>query len=303
MSDLAERTVLSTDLPGALSRRQGKVRDIYDYGDGLLIVASDRISAFDSIMPNGIPGKGKVLTGISLFWFAQTGHIIPNHLLSAEVPDFPAATHPFAAILAGRSMWVRKAEVVPVECVVRGYLAGSGWKAYQQTGEILGHKLPEGLVLASKLPAPIFTPAIKAESGHDENIDFATTCKLVGKEVATQLRDRSLALYQAAAAYAASKGILIADTKFEWGHDDKGDLVLIDEVFTPDSSRFWPADSYQSGRDQPSFDKQFVRDYLDRIGFNRQPPGPVLPDEIVQRTRAKYIEAFTRLTGKKFAWE
>ena len=195
MSSLAERTILSTDLPGAVSRRSGKVRDIYDYGDGLLIVATDRISAFDSIMPNGIPGKGKVLTGISRFWFAKTEHIVPNHLISAEVADFPEATHPFANILAGRSMWVRKADVVPVECVVRGYLAGSGWKAYQQTGEILGHKLPSGLVMADKIPQPIFTPAIKAESGHDENISVAKMGDVVGKELAESLENVSLALF------------------------------------------------------------------------------------------------------------
>lgn len=296
MSDLAERTVLSTDLPGALSRRQGKVRDIYDYGDGLLIVASDRISAFDSIMPNGIPGKGKVLTGISLFWFAQTGHIIPNHLLSAEVPDFPAATHPFAAILAGRSMWVRKAEVVPVECVVRGYLAGSGWKAYQQTGEILGHKLPEGLVLASKLPAPIFTPAIKAESGHDENISVARMADEIGLELATQLEQTSLALFNFASELAAAKGFLLCDTKFEFGLSE-GKLILVDEIFTPDSSRWWEASKWEPGKPQESFDKQYVRDYLEGIGWDKEPPAPELPPDVVAETRRIYEEALRRLTS------
>jgi len=297
---MSKTAFLQSSIPG-LAGRGGKVRDLYDLGDRLLMVASDRVSAYDVIMANGIPDKGRVLTQISLFWFDLLKTITPHHVVSANLSDLPQSMQ--SPELDGRFLLCVKAKVVPIECVVRGYLAGSGWKEYQSNGSVTGIRLPAGLQQCSRLPEPIFTPSTKAETGHDENIDFATTCKIVGKDIATQLRERSLALYTKAAAYAASRGILLADTKFEWGHDAKGDLILIDEVFTPDSSRFWPADSYQPGRDQPSFDKQFVRDYLDKIGFKRTPPGPVLPDEIVARTRQKYIEAFTRLTGKKFAWE
>jgi phosphoribosylaminoimidazole-succinocarboxamide synthase len=296
MSDLAERTVLSTDLPGALSRRTGKVRDIYDYGDGLLIVASDRISAFDSVMPNGIPNKGKVLTGISRFWFEKTAHIVPNHVISCDAKDFPAATHAFADILEGRSMWVRKAEVVAVECVVRGYLAGSGWKAYQQTGEILGHKLPPGLVLADKLPQPIFTPAIKAESGHDENISVARMAEILGHELADSLEQTSLTLFDFASELASAKGFLLCDTKFEFGLHE-GKLILVDEIFTPDSSRWWEESKWQPGKQQESFDKQFVRDYLESIGWDKEPPAPELPPDVVAETRRIYEEALRRLTA------
>jgi phosphoribosylaminoimidazole-succinocarboxamide synthase len=269
--------------------------------DRLLIVATDRISAFDVVMPNGIPDKGRVLTQISAFWFRLLEEITPNHLLSTALTDLPEDCRDEE--LDGRFMLCRKCRVVPIECVVRGYLAGSGWKEYKQSGTVCGIRLPEGLKQCSELPEPIFTPSTKAEKGHDENITFDQTCELVGREVATQIRDKSLAVYNRGRAYAAERGIILADTKFEWGWDADGRCLLIDEVLTPDSSRFWPADVYKPGRDQPSFDKQFVRDYLDRIDFDRKPPGPVLPADIVQKTRAKYIEAFTRLTGQEFAWE
>ena len=291
-----ELTVLKTDLPGALSSRSGKVRDIYDYGDGLLIVASDRISAFDVIMANGIPGKGKILTQLSLFWFDLLKGVLPNHLISAEVADFPAPTQAFADILAGRSMWVRKAEVVQVECVVRGYLAGSGWKAYQQTGEILGHKLPAGLRLADKLPEPIFTPAIKAESGHDENISVARMAEIIGQDLAIELEQTSLALFNHASQLASAKGFLLCDTKFEFGLHE-GKLILVDEIFTPDSSRWWDAAKYEPGKQQESFDKQYVRDYLEGIGWDKEPPAPELPPDVVAETRRIYEEALRRLTA------
>lgn len=296
MSDRPLQAVLETDLPGALSRRQGKVRDIYDYGDGMLIVASDRISAFDVVMPNGIPAKGKVLTGLSVFWFALTEHIIPNHLRSAMPKDFPAATQPYADILDGRSMWCDKAEVVPVECVVRGYLAGSGWKSYQKTGEVCGHKLPAGLVESDRLPEPIFTPTTKEESGHDQPVTIAEVRDSIGAELATKLEETTLAVYQFAADYAAERGFLLCDTKFEFGLRD-GELILVDEILTPDSSRYWDASKYAPGQPQEAFDKQYVRDYLETLDWNKEPPGPELPGEVVAETRRIYQEAFRRITG------
>ncbi len=283
--------------------RSGKVREILDLEEELLLLVTDRLSAFDVVMPNGIPDKGRVLTQISAFWFRLLEDITPNHMLSIDVDDLPEGLLAHAEELAGRFMLCRKCRVVPIECIVRGYLAGSGWKEYKQSGTVCGIPLPEDLKQCSELPEPIFTPSTKAEKGHDENITFEQTCDLVGRDVAAQIREKSLAVYNRGRAYAAERGIILADTKFEWGWDADGRLLLIDEVLTPDSSRFWPADGYKPGRDQPSFDKQFVRDYLDQIGFDRRPPGPVLPADIVQKTRAKYIEAFTRLSGQEFAWE
>ena len=292
--------LLTTSIPG-YPKRSGKVRDIYDLGDRLVIVATDRLSAYDVVMPNGIPDKGRVLTQISLFWLKQLAGLTPNHLLSAALPDLPEAFR--SEELDGRFMLCQKCKVVPIECVVRGYLAGSGWKEYKKSQSVCGIILPSKLKQCQKLPAPIFTPATKAETGHDENISQAQAAQVVGAELAEQLRQRSVALYAAAAEYAATRGVIIADTKFEWGLDEKGQLILIDEVLTPDSSRFWPMDGYKPGRDQPSFDKQFVRNWLDETGFNRQPPGPVLPADIIERTRAKYLEAFTLLTGQSFPWK
>jgi phosphoribosylaminoimidazole-succinocarboxamide synthase len=292
--------LLTTSLPG-LPKRSGKVRDIYDLGDSLLIVATDRISAYDVIMPNGIPDKGRVLTQISLFWFEHLAGITPNHLLSSALQDLPEALR--SQELDGRFMLCKKCKVAPIECVVRGYLAGSGWAEYKKTQSVCKIMLPSGLKQCDKLPAPIFTPSTKAETGHDENISQQQAAELVGAELAEELRRRSIAVYQAAAEYAATRGVLIADTKFEWGLDAGNKFILIDEVLTPDSSRFWPADEYKPGRDQPSFDKQFVRNWLDKIEFNRRPPAPVLPPEIVEKTRQKYIEAYTKLTGQSFPWE
>jgi phosphoribosylaminoimidazole-succinocarboxamide synthase len=294
-------TALLTTSVAHYPKRSGKVRDIYELPDQLLIVATDRISAFDVVMPNGIPDKGRVLTQISAFWFGLLADAVPNHLISTALKDLPDDCQDEE--IEGRFMLCRKCKVVPIECVVRGYLAGSGWKEYKESGTVCGIALPEGLKQCSELPEPIFTPSTKAQRGHDENISFDQAAGLVGLEMMTRLRDRSLELYKTGRAYAAERGIILADTKFEWGTDDRGELRLIDEVLTPDSSRFWPADQYKPGRDQPSFDKQFVRDYLDKIKFNRTPPGPVLPADIVQKTRAKYIEAYTRLTGQDFQWE
>ena len=292
--------LLTTSIPG-FPKRSGKVRDIYELPEGLLIVATDRISAYDVVMPNGIPDKGRVLTQISAFWFALIEDLTPNHLISGSMKDLPEEIR--SDELDGRFMLCRKATVVPIECVIRGYLAGSGWREYKQSGTVCGIKLPDKLKQCDKLPEPIFTPATKAASGHDENVDFRTAAGLVGEDVISELRRRSIAVYERARDVAAERGILLADTKFEWGADENGEIMLIDEVLTPDSSRFWPADSYKPGRDQPSFDKQFVRDYLDKIKFDRTPPGPALPVEIVQKTRDKYIEAYTRLTGQAFPWE
>ena len=292
--------VLTTSI-GQYPRRSGKVRDIYDLGEKLLIVATDRISAYDVVMPNGIPDKGRVLTQISVFWFDLLSDATPNHLISAAMTDLPEDIR--SEEIDGRFMLCRKAKVVPIECVVRGYLAGSAWKEYKKSGAVCGIRLPGGLKQCAKLPSPIFTPATKAAEGHDENISFERACELAGKATMTALRDRSVALYQRAAEHAAQRGIIVADTKFEWGTNPAGKIILIDECLTPDSSRFWPAETYKPGRDQPSFDKQFVRDYLDEIGFDRKPPAPPLPTEIVMQTREKYIEAYTRLTGQKFPWE
>ncbi|MEQ8788461.1 MAG: phosphoribosylaminoimidazolesuccinocarboxamide synthase [Pirellulaceae bacterium] len=280
--------------------RQGKVRDIYDLGDRLLLVASDRISAFDWVLPNAIPDKGRVLTQISAFWFRQLG--MSNHLLSMDLDTIETPEGVDREWLEGRSMIVRKCEVVPVECVVRGYLVGSGWKEYQRDGAVCGISLPAGLQNCSRLDDLIFTPATKEDEGHDINISFERMVEIVGEETAAELRDRSIDIYQRGADFARDKGIIIADTKFEWGWAD-GELILIDEVLTPDSSRFWPADQYQPGKNQPSFDKQFVRDYLETTDWDKNSPAPELPDEVVARTREKYIEAFEQLTGETFAWK
>lgn len=279
--------------------RRGKVRDVYDLGDRLLIVSTDRTSAFDWVMPNGIPDKGRVLTQLSNFWFAQLGE--PNHLIATDVNEFGLPPEIDLEPLVGRSMLVRKTNVVPIECVVRGYLAGSGWKEYQRSQTVCGEKLPPGLTESDNLPRPIFTPATKAESGHDENIPFSAMARYVGNSLAEELRDRSIAIYERAAEHARGRGIIIADTKFEWGIV-KGETILIDEVLTPDSSRFWPADQYQPGGPQMSFDKQFVRDWLETTGWDKNSPPPALPDEVIHKTREKYIEAYERLTEQSFAW-
>lgn len=291
--------LLQTNLPG-LPVRRGKVRDIYDLGDSLLLVATDRISAFDWVMPNGIPDKGRVLTQLSAFWLETLQ--VPNHLISLDVESARLPEGADRSELAGRSMIVRKAEVAPIECVVRGYLEGSGWKEYQQTQSVCGVSLPEGLKQCSLLPQPIFTPATKEESGHDINISYQRMVEIVGEATATELRDRSLDVYQRAAEHARQRGIIIADTKFEWGYFD-GKWILIDEVLTPDSSRFWPADDYQPGRAQKSYDKQFVREWLETTGWDKNSPPPQLPDDVVAKTREKYVEAYERLTGQTFAWK
>ncbi len=292
------KTVLKTNIEG-LKPVRGKVRDIYDLGDKLLIVATDRISAFDVVMTSGIPYKGIVLTQISRFWFDFLNDDVEHHLLSDEVADFPEPFCKYPEQLAGRSMLVKKVEVLPIECVIRGYLAGSGWKEYQQSGTVCVQKLPAGLKQCQKLPELIFTPATKAQRGmHDENISFEQCAEIVGFETADYVRNKSTNIFKKASQYAESRGIILADTKFEWGHfNDR--LILIDEVLTPDSSRFWPADSYQAGRDQESFDKQFVRNYLESIKFNKSGPGVKLPKDIIAKTSDKYIQAYELLTGKK----
>ena len=280
----------------------GKVRDIYDCGDSLLMVASDRISAFDFILPDEIPHKGEILTRISQFWFERFADLMPNHLLSMDVADYPAEYQPYASYLTGRSMLVKKAQPLPIECIVRGYLTGSGKKTYDQDGTVCGIRLPDGLTEASKIPEAIFTPSTKAELGdHDENISFERCAEIVGLDMAEQLRDASLKIYNAAAEYALTRGIIIADTKFEFGIEPDGSLILADEVLTPDSSRFWPKASYKVGSNPPSLDKQYVRDWLDSIHFNHQPPGPELPDDVVAKTREIYIKAYEDLSGKAFA--
>ncbi len=294
---MASSVVLETNLAGLTLQRRGKVRDVYDLGSELLIVATDRISAFDYVLASGIPDKGKVLTQLSAFWFAQMGDLVPHHLLSIDVDAFPAAARAHRDVLHGRSMLVRKTTPLPVECVARGYLVGSGWKDYQRTGSVCGVSLPAGLKDSDRLPQTIFTPATKADTGHDENISEAQAAEIVGADLVAKLRDLTIAIYERGVAFAASKGIIIADTKFEFGVAADGTLTLIDEVLTPDSSRFWPADAYVPGRAQPSFDKQFVRDHLEAIGWNKQAPAPGLPDDVVARTREKYLEAFRRLTG------
>ncbi len=294
----ASTAILTVDLPGIPKIRSGKVRELFDLGDSYLMVATDRISAFDVIMPNGIPRKGEVLTQISHFWFEKFASIVPNHLLAKAGDPLPAALQPYAATIARRSMIVKKAKPLAVECIVRGYVAGSGWKDYQRTGAIGGITLPAGLKESAELPEPIFTPSTKAEVGHDETISFAEAEKILGPAVAKEARDLSLKIYAAARAYARERGIIIADTKFEFG-EFEGKLILIDEVLTPDSSRFWPADKYEPGKSQPSFDKQFVRDYLETLDWNKTPPGPHLPDDVVAKTAANYLEAYERLTGRK----
>lgn len=288
--------VLETTLSGLTLQRRGKVRDVYDLGDTLLIVATDRISAFDYVLGSGIPDKGKVLTQLSAFWFAKIADLVPHHLISVDVDDFPAAARAHREILRGRSMLVRKTNPLPVECVARGFLSGSGLKDYNKTGAVCGIPLPPGLRDSDRLPQPIFTPATKAESGHDENISEAEAGKVVGTELIARLKALTLEIYARGVAHAETCGIIIADTKFEFGLDGD-ELVLIDEVLTPDSSRFWPKDQYAPGRAQPSFDKQFVRDWLEEIGWNKQPPVPSLPPDVVARTRAKYLEAYRVLTG------
>ena len=294
---MANNTLLQLDLPGIKKLKSGKVREVFDLSERLLMVATDRISAFDCILPSGIPDKGRVLNQLSAFWFEQTRHLVPNHAVATAWQDFPARLQPFANQLKGRATIARKASVLPVECVVRGYLIGSGWKDYQKTGAICGLPLRPGYRLADKLDEAIFTPSTKAEAGHDENISFERVAALIGPTRATQLREVSLALYNHAAGYARERGIIIADTKFEFGLVD-GQLTLVDEVLTPDSSRFWPASSYAPGQSPPSFDKQFVRDYLETLDWNKTPPAPPLPDAVVQRTREKYIEAFRLLAGR-----
>lgn len=289
--------LLQTDLPGIQLVARGKVRDIYEVGDELLIVATDRLSAFDYILQTGIPRKGEVLTQISLFWFDFLRDVLPTHVITADVETYPEPLPRFRDQLARRSMLVSRAEMLPVECVARGYLSGSGWKDYQQTGAVCGIPLPAGLRESDRLPQPIFTPATKAETGHDENISFERTAELLGEDVARRVRDLTLDIYGRAAEFARQRGILIADTKFEFGFVD-GELVLADEVLTPDSSRFWPADGYEPGRPQRSFDKQYVRDYLESIHWNKQPPAPALPEDVARNTSEKYLEAYRLLAGK-----
>jgi len=297
--------ILQTTLADRRPDRQGKVRDIYDFGDRLLIVATDRISAFDYVLGSGIPDKGKVLTQISVFWFERTRSIVGNHLLSIDPAAFPPAARARGDILRGRSMLVKKAEPLPIECVARGYLSGSGWKDYTATGEVCGIALPKGLRESDRLPEPIFTPATKEQSGHDINISAEQAAEMIGPALLARVRDLTLRLYIEGAAYAESRGIIVADTKFEFGLlADNGTpaedrVILIDEALTPDSSRFWPRDGYQPGGAQPSFDKQFVRDYLERVRWNKRPPVPSLPSDVIEKTREKYLEAFRRLTGRE----
>ncbi|HEY7188027.1 MAG TPA: phosphoribosylaminoimidazolesuccinocarboxamide synthase [Vicinamibacterales bacterium] len=291
--------LIDTRLNGLAPQRHGKVRDIFDLGDALLMVATDRISAFDYVLGSGIPDKGKVLTQLSAFWFARTTSIVTNHVLSVDVQSYPMGLHRNADVLAGRSMLVRKTTPVPIECVARGYLSGSGWKEYQAQGTVCGISLPKGLRESDRLPSPIFTPATKAESGHDINISEADAGERVGRDLIARLKALTLALYDHGARHAEACGIILADTKFEFGLLPDGEAILIDEVMTPDSSRYWPKDQYAPGGAQPSFDKQFVRDYLEQIHWNKQPPVPSLPEAVVLRTREKYLEAFTRLTGKE----
>jgi phosphoribosylaminoimidazole-succinocarboxamide synthase len=286
----------STSLPGVTRVASGKVRDVYRVGDDLVIVATDRISAFDCILPQGIPGKGRVLTQMSVFWFDFLRGVVPNHLITVDPDRWPEGLRPYRDQLEGRSMIVKRCRMEPIECVARGYLAGSGWKDYQKTGAICGIRLPAGLRESDKLPEPVFTPATKAESGHDENISFEATAKAIGRETATILRDLTLSIYEKASEYAETCGIILADTKFEFGWHD-GELLLADEVLTPDSSRFWQRDEYSPGRPQKSFDKQFVRDYLETLDWNKQPPAPSLPADVIEKTAEKYLDAYTRLTG------
>jgi phosphoribosylaminoimidazole-succinocarboxamide synthase len=298
-SELLDPVLLHTEFPDLKLHASGKVRDVYNIDDQqLLFVASDRISAFDYILATGIPHKGRVLNQISLFWFDYLADIVPNHLITADVARYPVAVRKYADQLRGRSMLVRRADMFPVECVVRGYISGSAWKEYKTTGKVSGITLPAGLKESDAFPEPIFTPSTKATTGHDENISFDQMCEIVGVETASHLRDLTLRVYKKAAAYARQRGIIIADTKFEFGRTAQG-ITLADEVLTPDSSRFWPADKYQPGRAQDSYDKQYVRDYLEQIHWNKQPPAPALPQDVACRTSEKYLEAYFQLTGRK----
>ena len=298
-TDLLDSVLIRTDFPDLNLHASGKVRDVYNIDDQqLLFVASDRISAFDYVLATGIPHKGRVLNQISLFWFDFLSDVVPNHLITADVEKYPAAVRKYADQLRGRSMLVRRAEIFPVECIVRGYISGSAWKEYKSTGKVSGIDLPAGLKESDALPEPIFTPSTKATSGHDENISFDQMCEIIGVENASHLRDLALRVYKKAAAYARQRGIIIADTKFEFGRTAHG-ITLADEVLTPDSSRFWPADKYEPGRAQDSYDKQYVRDYLEQIHWNKQPPAPALPPDVARRTSEKYLEAYFQLTGRK----
>ncbi|MEE9606058.1 MAG: phosphoribosylaminoimidazolesuccinocarboxamide synthase [Candidatus Scalindua sp.] len=297
MTTVSNSVLLKTDIPYLKLYNSGKVREIYEIDDNLLIVATDRISAFDSVIPNGIPYKGKVLTHLSEFWFKHIGDLTENHLITTAIEGIDKLKEEDVGLLRGRSMLVKKVEVVPIECVVRGYLAGSGWKEYKESGTVCKIKLPANLKESEKLPEPIFTPSTKATSGHDENISFEEVVKIIGKELAEELKQKSIEIYKKASEYALTRGIIICDTKFEWGkYENK--VILIDEVLTPDSSRFWPLEDYSPGKSQPSFDKQFVRDYLESCGWDKNPPPPSLPEEIVQTTSKKYLEAYGKLTGK-----
>jgi phosphoribosylaminoimidazole-succinocarboxamide synthase len=314
---LSTAPLLETHLDGLTLHRRGKVRDVYEIGDALLIVATDRISAFDYVLGSGIPDKGKVLTQLSGFWFERVGDLVPHHLISMDAPSFPEPARRHANQLHGRTMLVRRTDPIPIECVARGYLSGSGWKEYQQSGSVCGVRLPSGLRESDRLPEPIFTPATKADTGHDINISEEEAGRIVGAELIARLKALTLEIYARGVAHAESKGIIIADTKFEFGlarrsdrdlsakggaigdKADGNEIVLIDEVLTPDSSRFWPKDSYEPGHGQPSFDKQYVRDYLEQIKWNKQPPVPSLPDDVIQRTRDKYVEAFRLLSGRE----
>jgi len=291
--------LLDTKLDGLSLVRRGKVRDVYAAGDHLIMVATDRISAFDYVLGSGIPDKGRVLNQLSAFWFGRTGHLVTNHLISTNVAEYPESVRRFAAQLEGRSSLVRRTNPIQVECVARGYISGSGWKDYKATGEVCGITLPPGLRESDRLPEVMFTPATKAESGHDENISEEQAAKVVGADLLARLKKLTLDLYAHGVAHAESKGIILADTKFEFGLTDEGELILIDEMMTPDSSRYWPKDTYSPGGPQKSFDKQYVRDYLESIKWNKQPPVPSLPDDVVQNTRAKYLDAYRRLTGRE----
>lgn len=294
--------LVQSELPGLPAPRRGKVRDIYDLGSELLIVATDRVSAFDVVLPDPIPDKGRVLNGLAAYWFGATKPIVQNHFITADFAEFPASLAAFRPVLAGRSMLVRKAEVLPVECVVRGYLAGSAWKEYREAGRVAEHPLPAGLRESERLPEPIFTPTTKAATGHDEPLTFTQVEGLIGRKLAARVRDLSLALYRFGAARAEEAGIILADTKFEFGLAE-GELLLVDEILTPDSSRFWPRDGYAPGGPQPSFDKQFIRDYLEGIGWDKRPPAPPLPPEVIAGTAERYREAYRRLTGRELGGE
>ncbi len=296
---MPSQPLLDTQLDGLSLVRRGKVRDVYAIDDALILVATDRISAFDYVLGSGIPDKGRVLNQLSAFWFARTGDIVANHMLSIDVSTYPAAAQAYANQLEGRSMLSRRTTPLPVECVARGYLSGSGWKDYKATGEVCGMALPKGMRESDRLPEPLFTPATKADSGHDENISEEAAAKVVGVDLLARLKKITLALYAHGVAHAASKGIILADTKFEFGLTDAGELLLIDEMMTPDSSRYWPKDLYAPGGPQPSFDKQYVRDYLESIQWNKQPPVPSLPADVVEGTRSKYLDAYRRLTGRE----